>query len=183
VTTEQNTPQSGWTRTRYGSATSPVVEGISMAGVSHNLPYTASEVVKWLGLDQTSTTTRTTTTTTTTTTRPVTTSTTTTTTTTRTGGTGGCTATFSAPNPWSGGFVANVTVTANSALTGWRVTLALPSGVSVQNGWNGSFSGSTGTVTVTNLGYNGSLGAGGSTSFGFQGSGSPSGITATCTTA
>ena len=182
-----------------------MVEAISLAGVTHNLPYTATQVVRWFGLDRstgtTTTTTRTTSTTTTTTrpttstttttrpttttTRPSTTTTTTTSTTTtsRTGGTGGCTAAFSAPNPWSGGFVASVTVTAGSALTGWKVTLTLPSGVSVQNGWNGQFTGSSGTVVVGNAAYNGSLGAGGTTSFGFQGTGSPSGITAACAAA
>jgi mannan endo-1,4-beta-mannosidase len=136
------------------------------------------------------TTTTTRPTTTTTTTRPTTTTTrtTTTTTTTRTttttttgGGTGGCTAAFAAPNPWTGGFVATVTVTAGSAaISGWKVTLNLPSGTSVANGWNGAFSGTSGTVTVTNMPYNGSVPAGGSTQFGFQGNGSPSGVTVSC---
>jgi hypothetical protein len=122
----------------------------------------------------------TTTTTTTTTTRPTTTTTTTTrpTTTTTTVGSGtGCTATFSAPNPWPGGFVGTVTVTANSPLTGWRVTLNLPSGATISNVWNATRSANSGTVTFTNVAYNGSLGAGQSTQFGFQSSGSPTGTT------
>jgi endo-1,4-beta-xylanase len=74
-----------------------------------------------------------------------------------------------------------VNVTAGSGGTkSWKVTLNLPSGAAVSNGWNATFSGSTGTVTATNAGYNGSLGAGASTQFGFQGTGSGSGITATC---
>jgi hypothetical protein len=74
-----------------------------------------------------------------------------------------------------------VTVTAEARLTGWRVTLALPSGTAVTGSWNGVRSGSTGTVTVTNEAYNGQLAAGQSTTFGVQGTGSPSGVTAACT--
>jgi endoglucanase len=82
---------------------------------------------------------------------------------------------------WSGGFVSSVTVTAgSSAITGWTVTLVLPSGTAVTNSWNGQFSGASGTVRVTNASYNGSLGAGAATTFGFQGSGSGSGVTASC---
>jgi hypothetical protein len=124
-------------------------------------------------------TTGTTSTTTTTTTSPTTTSTTTTT----TGGSSGCTATFAAPNPWPGGFVGNVTVTAGQSLTGWRVTINLPSGVSVTNGWSATLSGSTGTVTAANVAYNGSVAAGQSTQFGFQANGSPNGVTVSCTPA
>ena len=99
------------------------------------------------------------------------------------GGTGGCAAAYSVASSWSGGFVANVTVTAGSAGTkSWKVTLALPSGTAVSNGWNATFTGSTGTVTATNASYNGALGAGQSTSFGFQGTGTGSGVSATCTT-
>jgi alpha-galactosidase len=93
----------------------------------------------------------------------------------------GCSATVSTPNVWSGGFVANVVVTADRAVNGWRVTLAVPDGASVTNAWNAEISGSTGTVTATNLGYNGTLAAGQSTTLGFQGTGAGGGITATCT--
>ena len=61
---------------------------------------------------------------------------------------------------WNGGFVAGVRVTAGSAISGWKVTLTLPSGTSVANAWNGVATGTTGTVTVTNAGYNGALAAG-----------------------
>jgi len=93
----------------------------------------------------------------------------------------GCTAAFSAPNPWPGGFVGNVTVTANRAITGWQVTLVLPSGAAATTAWSATLSGSTGTVIATNVSYDGTLAAGQSTTFGFQGTGSPTGITATCT--
>ncbi|WP_327032133.1 cellulose binding domain-containing protein [Micromonospora ureilytica] len=97
-------------------------------------------------------------------------------------GTPGCTAVYSVQDQWNGGFVANVSVTAGTAaLTGWRVTLILPSGASVSSLWNGVSSGTSGTITVANQSYNGRLAAGQATSFGFQGTGSGSGTTASCT--
>ncbi|MEU8406325.1 cellulose binding domain-containing protein [Micromonospora sp. NPDC048842] len=97
-------------------------------------------------------------------------------------GTPGCTAVYAVQDQWNGGFVANVSVTAGTtALTGWRVTLTLPSGASVSSLWNGVSSGTSGTITVANQSYNGRLAAGQATSFGFQGTGSGSGTTASCT--
>ena len=96
-------------------------------------------------------------------------------------GSGGCTAAYSVTNSWTGGFTANVNITAGSAsISGWRVTLTLPSGAAIASLWNGVSSGTSGTVTVSNASYNGTLGAGQTTSFGFQGTGSGSGATATC---
>ncbi|MDG4808780.1 cellulose binding domain-containing protein [Micromonospora sp. WMMD1120] len=97
------------------------------------------------------------------------------------GGTPACTAVYAVQDQWNGGFVANVTVTAGTAaLTGWRVTLNLPSGAAVTSMWNGVGSGTSGTVTVANQSYNGRLAAGQSTSFGFQGTGNGNGATTTC---
>ena len=56
-----------------------------------------------------------------------------------------------------------------------------PSGVAVTNLWNGTATGASGTVPVSNAAYNGALGAGQSTSFGFQASGTGTGTTVTCT--
>jgi cellulose binding protein with CBM2 domain len=95
---------------------------------------------------------------------------------------GGCSAVYAVQDQWSGGFVANVNVTAGStALHGWRVALALPSGASISSLWNGAASGVNGTVTVTNQSYNGQLAAGQSATFGFQGTGNGAGATVTCT--
>jgi endo-1,4-beta-xylanase len=129
------------------------------------------------------TTTTRSTTTRSTTTSPVTTSTTRSTTTTTTdGGAGTCSASYALGSSWSGGFVATVQVTAGgSAVNGWQVSLTLPSGSSITNIWNGSSSGTSGVVTVSNLSYNGLLGAGQSTSFGFQGSGSGTAVGISCT--
>ncbi|MFD7653605.1 cellulose binding domain-containing protein, partial [Actinosynnema sp. NPDC059797] len=108
------------------------------------------------------------------------TSTTTTTTTTGGGTPGGCTATASI-NSWNGGFVATIRVTAgSSAISGWTVTTALPSGAAVTNSWNANRSGTTGTVQWRNVSYNGNVAAGQSTEFGFQGTGSAAGLSPTC---
>jgi chitin-binding protein len=127
----------------------------------------------------TTTTSRATTTTTTTTTPALATTTTTAALTTTTAG-GTCRAAFTTTDNWGSGWVGSVTVTANARLTGWRVTLTLPSGTAVTGSWNGVRSGSSGTVTVTNESYNGQLNAGQTTTFGVQGTGSPTGVTATC---
>ncbi|RQW96990.1 cellulose binding domain-containing protein, partial [Micromonospora chalcea] len=97
------------------------------------------------------------------------------------GGGPSCSAAYVVQDQWNGGFVATVTVTAgNTALTGWRVTLALPGGASISSLWNGVPSGTSGTVTVANQSYNGQVGAGQTTTFGFQGAGNGSGATVTC---
>jgi endo-1,4-beta-xylanase len=52
TSTEQNTPQRGWTRTRYADAAGIVrVEAVLEAGMTHNLTVLASEVVRFFGLD------------------------------------------------------------------------------------------------------------------------------------
>ncbi len=92
-----------------------------------------------------------------------------------------CAATYSVGSSWSGGFVANVAVTAGTApISGWTVAMTLPGGTSVTNLWGGVNTGTSGTVRVANASYNGSLGAGASTSFGFQASGSGTGVSVTC---
>jgi esterase, PHB depolymerase family len=56
--TYTDTPQPGYTRTRYGgSGPMAPVEAISMQGVSHNLPVNAAEAIRFFGLDGTSPTT------------------------------------------------------------------------------------------------------------------------------
>ncbi|GAA1644936.1 endo-1,4-beta-xylanase [Actinoplanes couchii] len=83
---------------------------------------------------------------------------------------GGCTATISL-NSWTGGYVATVRVTAGAALSGWNVTVTLPSGGAVTSTWSATANGTTGTVKFRNADYNGQLTSGGSTEFGFQGTG------------
>jgi acetylxylan esterase len=182
--TSTDTPQAGWTRTRYANGSGVVqVEATSMQDVPHNLPVQAAAAIHFFGLDvplpssTTPTAPRSTTTApTSTTVRPSGTLPTSATTGSRT-----CTATYTVTNAWTGGFTAAVRVSAGSVgISGWRVTLNLPAATSIVNIWNGSAVGTTGSVVVTNMPYNGTVSAGGSTEFGFQGGGSGSGVTVSC---
>jgi chitin-binding protein len=79
-------------------------------------------------------------------------------------------------NSWSGGYQADVRVTAGTAaLRDWRVTVG---GATITQAWSATVSGGN---QLTNVGWNGNVAAGGSTTAGFIGSGSSSGLTATCT--
>ena len=131
----------------------------------------------------TTTTTTTTPTTTTTTTSPTTTTTTSATTTTTTSAGNGCTASFDpAINSWGSGFVAQVKITSTTNISGWRVTVNLPSGVALTSSWNATASGSTGPVTFTPAAaWNAPVSPSSPKSFGFQANGSPTGISMSCT--
>jgi uncharacterized protein len=100
---------------------------------------------------------------------------------------GRATAVYSVTNSWSGGFQAQVTVTAGAApVAGWKVTWTFPNGQTVSQVWNGTYTQSGASVTVVNAAYNGALAAGASTSFGFIGTsgttnGAPSSLTVTTT--
>jgi hypothetical protein len=92
-----------------------------------------------------------------------------------------CEATWNQVNAYSGGYTAEVKVTAGpGAISGWKVSFTLPSGTTITNIWNGVNSGTSGAVSVTNMSYNGGLAAGQSTTFGFQGAGNPAGVTLSC---
>jgi hypothetical protein len=99
------------------------------------------------------------------------------------GGGGACKATYAITNSWSGGFQAQVTVTAGaSAISGWTVGWAFPGSQQISNMWNASFTQSGQNVTAKNASYDGALAAGASTSFGFTANGSnavPASLTCT----
>ena len=100
-------------------------------------------------------------------------------------GTGGCQATWSVTNSWSGGFQLGFTV-ANSGTaptTGWTVGYSWPGSQTISQIWDASDSQSGSAVTIGNLGYDGALPAGGSTTFGLLGAGTaPSSLPSlTCT--
>ncbi|MFI0938103.1 glycoside hydrolase family 11 protein [Streptomyces sp. NPDC021020] len=105
-----------------------------------------------------------------------------------TGGSGGsgCSAAFTNSSDWGAGFTGAVNVKNNgsSAINGWTVKLTFPGNQTVTNLWNGSYTQSGNTVTVTNASFNGNLGGGASTSFGFNAnySGSNGAPTVSCTT-
>ena len=82
--------------------------------------------------------------------------------------TSSCAAAYSVPSDWGSGFTANLNVTDNGtgAITGWTVTYTYAGNQTLANGWNGNWTQSGKTVTVTNESYNGSLAAGASTSAG-----------------
>ncbi|MDW5322562.1 lytic polysaccharide monooxygenase [Plantactinospora sp. KLBMP9567] len=87
------------------------------------------------------------------------------------GGSGGCSAAYTVTGTWSGGFQADVRVTAGStAISGWTVTWTFANGQQVSNSWGATVTTSGASVTARNTGYNGSLAAGASASFGFLGS-------------
>lgn len=89
-----------------------------------------------------------------------------------------CTAAITIVNSWSGGYQADLKVTAgSSAISDWNVTV---NGATITQAWNASLSGGN---KLADAGWNGNLGAGASTTAGFIGSGSSSGLTATCTAA
>ncbi|WP_328347937.1 extracellular catalytic domain type 1 short-chain-length polyhydroxyalkanoate depolymerase [Micromonospora sp. NBC_00421] len=169
-------PQSSWTRTRYGG-TGPQapVEGISIAGVGHQLPMAGqlAYAITFLGLDGTApsptpTPTPTATPTPTPTVTPTPTS-TPTPTPTSSPQSGACrvTDTISA---WNSGLTASITIvnTATTTLNGWSLGFTLPAGQVITGGWSASYSPSSGQVTATNVSYNGTLAPGAATTIGFQ---------------
>jgi len=163
--TSTDTPQAGWTRTRYATSAGRVmVEAVSMAGTPHNLPVQAASAIAFFGLDTGGPTPS----------NPP---------TSQPPVPGGCTATFAVTSSWQTGYVAAVRVTAGSGgLDGWRVALPLPAGTTVVNSWNGQFSGSGTATQVTNASWNGRLAAGMSTEFGFQANGPAPSPAVSCTT-
>jgi hypothetical protein len=92
---------------------------------------------------------------------------------------GGCTATESITNSWSGGFQANVTVSNNGTapISAWTVTGAFPGGQTLANSWNATVTQSGAQLTATNAGYNGTIAAGGNTSWGMTVNGANQALT------
>jgi hypothetical protein len=84
------------------------------------------------------------------------------------GGGGACTATYSLVNSWSGGYQAQITVTAGSSgLSGWTVGWTFPGSQQVSQMWNATYTQSGANVTATSMSYDGTLAAGATTTFGF----------------
>ena len=84
-----------------------------------------------------------------------------------------CAVHYALSSSWPGGFGASITITnkATTAINGWTLTFTWPnSGEAVQSGWNGTWSQTGSTVTVTNASWNGTIAAnGGTVSVGFNG--------------
>ncbi|MGW5055398.1 glycoside hydrolase family 6 protein [Actinokineospora sp. NPDC004072] len=95
----------------------------------------------------------------------------TTTTTTSNPPVGSCSITHRIVNSWSGGFTAEVVITnGGSAVSSWTAEFTAP-GVSLSNGWNGTWSKSGDTIRVTNAAWNGNLAAGATVTLGYNGTG------------
>ncbi|MDG4757566.1 PHB depolymerase family esterase [Micromonospora sp. WMMD710] len=176
--TYTDSPQSGYTRTRYGSSgpTAPV-EAISMQGVSHNLPVDAAQVIRFFGLDGTVPPP---TTPPPTTPPPTTPPPTTPPPTTPPPGAGACRVGYTV-NAWNNGLTASVTITntGTAAVNGWALTFTLPGGQIITSGWNATYSPTSGAVTARNVSYNATLAPNASVDIGFQathqgGTGKPS---------
>jgi hypothetical protein len=84
-----------------------------------------------------------------------------------------CAVHYAISSSWSGGFGANITLTnkGSTAINPWTLTFTFPaSGEAVQGGWDGTWTQSGSTVTVTSETWNASVAAsGGTVSIGFNG--------------
>jgi hypothetical protein len=84
-----------------------------------------------------------------------------------------CAVHYAVNSSWSGGFNASITMTNKgaAAISPWQLTFSFPaSGEAVQGGWDGTWTQSGSTVTVTPESWNNTIPAnGGSVSIGFNG--------------
>ncbi|MEV5437563.1 PHB depolymerase family esterase [Streptomyces sp. NPDC052682] len=143
-----DSPQSGWTRTRYGGTGDRApVEAISLRGVGHNVYANgmAARVLTFFGLDSSGPTPPP---------RP-----------------GACKVTVST-NAWNTGLTASLTVTntGTTTINGWKLGFTLPAGQTVTGGWGATYTPSSGAVTATNVSYNGTIAPGASVGLGYQAS-------------
>lgn len=86
---------------------------------------------------------------------------------------GGCTATESITNSWSGGFQASVTVTntGTTPINAWTVTGSFPGTQTVTNSWNTVLTQTGQQLTATNATFNGTIPPGSNTSWGMTANG------------
>jgi len=98
-----------------------------------------------------------------------------------TGGGGSCKVVYTNNSQWPGGFTAQVVITntGSSAISSWSLVFTFPGDQKITDNYNGGFSQSGETATLTNASYNGSIAAGGSVTDGFQGTWTNSNATPT----
>jgi acetylxylan esterase len=151
--TQTDTPQSGWTRTRYGgTGTMAPVEAISVNGVGHSLPMSgmAAMAIAFFGLN------------------------------TNTPPpddppptdpppAGACSVEYTVSS-WNTGLTANIKLTngTTAPMSNWTLRFTLPGGQTITSTWGATYSPNTGAVTATPASYNATINANGSVSFGFQ---------------
>ncbi|MFC9693795.1 glycoside hydrolase family 6 protein [Kribbella sp. NPDC056951] len=81
---------------------------------------------------------------------------------------GGCRVTHRVTSTWSTGYTGEVVIENRGApVNGWTLTFAAP-GVTVTQGWNGTWTDTGDVVRVVNASWNGSLGTGASTTVGYN---------------
>jgi hypothetical protein len=108
-------------------------------------------------------------------------------------GTGGsCSVVFTSQSQWAGGFVDQVVIgnTGSAAISSWSLGFTFPGDQKITSNFNGGFSQSGESATLTSASYNGAIAPGGSVTVGFQGTwtssnAAPTAFTlngATCTT-
>jgi acetylxylan esterase len=154
-----DTPQPGWTRTRYDNNSGTVeVEAYSIAGAGHVLPENgmAAYAISFFGLNGSTPPASPPPTTPPPASPPPASS---------------CHVTYTRTSEWAGGFVANVTIsdTGSNTINGWKLTFAMPGDQVLTSAWSATVSQSGQQVTATNASYDGSISPGGNVSFGLQG--------------
>jgi poly(hydroxyalkanoate) depolymerase family esterase len=160
-----------WTHTTYGSATNPVVDAYSIAGVGHTLPLSgmAAVAIHFFGLDGSASTGSPSPSTSSTPSASASASASPSASATGTGAAAACKVS-NAVSAWNTGLTDNVTITntGSTAINGWQLTFTLASGQTITNAWNATITPASGAVTASNLSYDASIPPGGTTSFGFQ---------------
>ncbi|MFT2750954.1 cellulase family glycosylhydrolase [Clavibacter sp. Sh2036] len=86
---------------------------------------------------------------------------------------GAVAATWQPGGSWSSGYVADLDITAKSAVSGWTVSWASPGTTSVGNSWGMRCGVASGTVTCTGADWAGALSAGQTVHVGLQAAGGP----------
>ncbi|MFB9446805.1 extracellular catalytic domain type 1 short-chain-length polyhydroxyalkanoate depolymerase [Dactylosporangium vinaceum] len=189
-------PQSSWTRTRYGNTgTQATVEGVSIAGVGHQLPMSGqlAYAIAFLGLDGAgSPPPSSTPPSSPPASSPPVSSPPASSPPPSSGGSAACRVT-DVISAWNNGLTSSITITntGSAAISHWSLVFTLPGGQTITGGWNATYSPASGQVTATDAGYNAVLAPGASTDIGFQAThtgnaGKPSAFTlngAACTTA
>ncbi len=167
--TSTDQPQPTWTRTRYSSGGTVQVEAISIQNGSHNVLVNgmALQAIQFFGLTggQPPSSSSSSRPPSSSSSRPPSSS-------SSSGGSqppGGCRVSYTV-NPWNTGLTANITIanTGNAPINGWALVFTLPAGQTITNGWNASYSPTSGQVTARNVNHNTVINPGSSTTVGFQ---------------